>query len=199
MTIGATAAYTYAFRGTKLTLQDYLESIESLPHLGIHHFDLEILQAQHTAIYGNEDNLATLQAALKQHAVHIAGFTAWACLSLIHSTKSEDHERGFELFDSMARIAAKLGATYIHLGSDMIQEYIVTRDEAYVTAPATCFKIPNDVQLSQVLDDYAQRLNQLAQIAEKYHLRFASEPRANSLMYDAYSFLDVHRRAPHPN
>ena len=37
MITGATAAYTYAFRGTDLTLDDYLASIETLPTLGIHH------------------------------------------------------------------------------------------------------------------------------------------------------------------
>ena len=145
-TLGATAAYTYAFRGTRLTLDDYLASIETLPRLGIHNFDLEILQPQHVAIYGSEKNLRTLQATLALNRVKVVGFTAWACLGFIHSTKASDHARGFKLFDQIARIAARLGASYIHLGSDMIHEYIVSRDESYVTAPATDIRIPRSVK-----------------------------------------------------
>lgn len=78
MSIGATAAYTYAFRGTGLTLDDYLARIETLLKLGIHHFDLEILCPNHTAIDGSVENLQKLGKACKQHDVRIIGFTAWA-------------------------------------------------------------------------------------------------------------------------
>jgi len=199
MAVGATAAYTYAFRGTNLTLDDYLLSIETLPALGLHFFDLEILQPQHVAIYGNEANLAKLEAALKQHDVRIAGFTAWACLDFIHSTRPADHEKGYRLFADIARIAARLGASYIHLGSDMIQEYIVQRDQTYVSAPATKIVIPPEVSYRKLLDDYAARLARLAQIAHDHGLKFACEPRANSLIHSADSFLDVQRRAGHAN
>jgi sugar phosphate isomerase/epimerase len=199
MIIGATAAYTYAFRGTNIRLEDYLASIETLPRLGIHHFDLEILQPQHIEIYGSSENLRTLQNTLSAHSVHIAGFTAWACLTLIHSNDPDKHERGYELFSEIAQIAARLNAQYIHLGSDMIGEYITVRDESYVTAPATEFALPEDVPLSGVLDAYATRLNRLAQIAQDNDLRFACEPRANSLIHSADGFLDLYRRAPHEN
>lgn len=199
MRLGATAAYTYAYRGTGMTLEDYLDSIATLPTLGITRFDLEILQEQHVSIYESPRHIALLQAALKEHGVSVAGFTAWACLGLIHTTDPARHERGYALFERIAAIASDLGAAYIHLGSDMIQEYIVSRDQAYVTAPATAVAIPPEVKLGDVLDAYAGRLAGLASIAQRRGLKFAFEPRANSLVCSADSFLDIHRRAGHEN
>ena len=74
MKIGATAAHTFAFRGTKLALEDYLSSIETLPKPGIHYFDLEILQPEHVAIYGSEANLSKLKSGLRRLNVRVAGF-----------------------------------------------------------------------------------------------------------------------------
>src|SRR5687768_3728285 len=102
MKLGATAAYTYAFCGTGMTLDDYLVSIRTLPTLGIRWFDLEILQGQHIPIYEDASNVAALEAGLRDAGVQVAGFTAWACLEFIHSTEKSDHDQGFDLF---ARIA----------------------------------------------------------------------------------------------
>jgi len=153
--IGATAAYTYAFRGTAMNLDDYLVSIKTLPKLGIYNFDLEILQPEHVAIYETKDNIKRLKETLANNKVNIAGFTAWACVELIHSTKEEDHQHGYQLFAKIARIAQDFNAEYIHLGSDMISEYIIERDTTYVAAPVTKIAIPENVSYQNILDDYA--------------------------------------------
>jgi len=197
--IGATAAYTYAFRGTAMDLNDYLVSIKTLPELGIYNFDLEILQPQHVAIYETKDNIKRLKETLANNKVNVVGFTAWACLGLVHSAKKEDHQRGYQLFAKIARIAQDFGAEYIHLGSDMISDYIVQRDTTYVAAPVTKIAIPENVSYQHILDDYAKRLAKLAQIAQDNGLKFSIEPRANSLIFSADSFMDIYRRAHHSN
>ncbi len=199
MKLGATAAYTYAFAGTKMTVDDYVASIATLGELGIGYFDLEILQAQHVPIYQIEENVRRLRDALTEHNVRVAGFTAWACLGDVHSADSNRHKRGYELFDEIAQIASGLGAEYIHLGSDMIQDYIVERHDVYETAPALTVAIPPDICFQKILDDYSGRLSRLAQIAADRGLKFALEPRANSMVCSADGFNDVHRRAGHDN
>jgi sugar phosphate isomerase/epimerase len=197
--IGATAAYTYAFRGTAMSLADYLESIATLPSLGLRWFDLEILREEHVAMYEDEVNARQLVSALERHGVHVAGFTAWACLELIHSADPDDYARGFALFDRVAVIGRRFGASYIHLGSDMIRQYIVERDPTYVTAPPTRIELPDGVSLERVLDEYAGRMRTLAEIASDHGLRFALEPRANSLVHGSDGFVDMVRRVDHPN
>jgi sugar phosphate isomerase/epimerase len=197
--IGATAAYTYAFRGTRMSLDDYLDSIETLPQLGLHWFDLEILREEHIAIYEDDANARQLEASLERHGVRVAGFTAWACLELIHSADPEDHARGFALFERMAAIGRRFSARYVHLGSDMIRQYIVERDPTYVTAPPTRIDLPSGVTLESVLDGYAERVGMLAAIAQDQGLQFALEPRANSLVNGTASFMDLVRRVGHAN
>ena len=197
--IGATAAYTYAFRGTAINLNDYLISIKTLPELGIYNFDLEILQPQHVAIYESKDNIKRLKETLANNKVNVVGFTAWACVGLIHSIKEENQQHGYQLFAKIARIARDFNAEYIHLGSDMISEYIVQRDSTYVAAPVTKVAIPDSLSYQNILDDYAKRLAKLAQIAQDNGLKFSIEPRANSLICGADSFMDIYRRAGHSN
>jgi len=199
MKIGATAAYTYAFRGTGMSLEDYLDSIATLPQLGLNYFDLEILQPQHIPIYEDPDNAARLHDALAEHGVNIAGFTSWLCLEHIHSLDPARHQIGFELFERVASLASKFGAHYMHLGSDMFGEFIQERDEAYVTAPALQLAVPEKLSLPKVVDEYAGRLAKLAAIAEDHGLKFAVEPRANSILYDAHSFQSVWQQAAHDN
>ena len=199
MKIGATAAYTYAFKGTKMGLDDYLESIATLPKLGIRCFDLEILEDHHTAIYSDPANIAKLQRACTEHGVEITGFTAWACVKYIHSLKPSMHQKGFALFKEICAISAQFNCTYIHMGSDMIAEFIVERDPTYTGAPPVKMAVPAEININNVLDDYAGRLNKLAGIAAEHALKFSIEPRANALMSGADSFLDIYRRAGHEN
>ncbi len=199
MVIGATAGYTYAFRGTGISLQDYVDSLESLGRMGIRSFDLEVLQAQHLDLYATEENLARLHQACADSGVEIVGFTAWACLELLHSLRAQDEQACLNLFDRLAGLASRLGARYIHLGSDMIAAFIVERDPTYVTAPATRVSIPPDVDLRDVMMMYARRVGALAEIAGRHGLKFALEPRANALVHNADGFLRLVEHADHAN
>ena len=199
MKIGATAAYTYAFKGNQMGLDDYLESIATLPNLGIKSFDLEILEDQHIAIYADSANIAALKHACVEYGVEIVGFTAWACVKYMHSLKPSMHEKGFALFKEICAISAQFNCTYIHMGSDMIDEFIIERDPTYTSAPPVKMAVPAEINIGNVLDDYAGRLHKLAGIAADHGLKFSIEPRANALISGADSFLDIYRRAGHEN
>jgi len=199
MQIGASAAYTYAFRGTRIELEDYVESIRSLGGLGIRCFDLEVLKPEHISIYSSPKNIDTLKRACRENGVNIVGFTAWACLKWLHSRDPKDHQQAFALFHKIAAIAAELGAAYIHLGSDMVGEYIVSRDDTYETAPAVEVTIPRNTGYPEIMAEYATNLRELARIAANYGLRFALEPRANSLVCTVDSFQNIAREVDHPN
>ena len=197
--IGATAAYTYAFWGTAMNLNDYLVSIKTLPELGVYNFDLEILQPHHVVIYETKDNIKQLKETLTRNKVKVVGFTAWACVELIDSTKEKDHQQGYKLFAKIARIAQDFNADYIHLGSDMIPDYIIEGDNTYVAAPAMEIAIPESISYQHILDSYTKRLAKLAQIAQDNGLKFSIEPRANFLICGADSFMDIYQRAHHSN
>jgi sugar phosphate isomerase/epimerase len=199
MKIGATAAYTYAFKGTQMGLDDYLKSIATLPKLGVKCFDLEILEDQHAAIYADSANITALKSACHEHGVEIVGFTAWACVKYMHSLDPDMHAKGFALFKEICAVSTQFNCAYIHMGSDMIAEFIVKRDPTYASAPPVKISIPTGINFNQVLDDYAARLNKLAGIAADHGLKFSIEPRANALISGADSFLDIHRRAGHDN
>lgn len=199
MKCGATAAYTYAFKGTKMGLNDYLESIATLPGLEIRYYDLEILEDQHTAIYADPANITALKAACIEHGVEIVGFTAWNCVKYIHSLTPSMHEKGFSLFKEVCAVAAQFTCEYIHMGSDMITDFIVERNPTYISAPPVKIEIPATININNILDDYAGRLNKLAEIAAGYGLKFSIEPRANALISGADSFLDMYCRTGHKN
>lgn len=199
MKYGATAAYTYAYTGAEMGLADYVDSLKSLGRMGIGHFDLEILQEKHIPMYLEKENIELLKRTAGDNNVAIAGFTAWVCLKLLHSTDPENNKKALELFTLVSKIASSFGASYIHLGSDMMQEYIVVRDNTYLTAPALDFKIPKGVKLADVLDKYAGNLSKLAEIAKSHGLKFSIEPRANALINSADSFLETYRRVSHDN
>lgn len=199
MKCGATAAYTYAFKGTEMKLSDYLDSLATLPTLGINCFDLEILQDQHISIYTNPDNIKALKHACSVNKIEIVGFTAWACVKYLHSQDQAMHERGYELFKRICAIASDFKCDYVHLGSDMISDFVVERDHTYASAPPLRIVIPNELSYLAVLDAYALRLRKMAQIAAEHSLKFQIEPRANALIAGADSFLDIYRRTEHKN
>lgn len=199
MKLGATAAYTYAFRGTSMTLDDYVDSIQSLPGLGLTCFDLEILRPEHIPIYEDPANAERLRSTLETNGVEVAGFTAWMCLEYIHSIDPARRAEGVALFGRVAELAASFGASYLHLGSDMLAEFITERDPTYVTAPATQVQIPAGIDVTATFRDYGRTLAEMAEVAAANGLKFAIEPRANSMITDAHSFLRAWEVASHPN
>jgi len=196
---GVTAAYTYGYTGPEMGLVDYLDSLRSLGRMGIKYFDLEILQEKHIPIYLEKKNIELLKKTAQENNVTIAGFTAWVCLQFLHSTDPADNKKAFELFTLVSEIASSFNASYIHLGSDMLREYIVSRDETYLTAPALDFKIPRNVKIADIISRYAENLNKLAEIAAGKGLKFSIEPRANALINGADSFLEIYRKVSHKN
>lgn len=199
MHYGATAAYTYAYTGPEMGLNDYVDSFKSLGKIGIRNFDLEILQEKHIPMYLDKKNIEILKNAADANGVNIAGFTAWVCLEFLHSTDPAKNRKGFELFNLVAEIASSFNASYIHLGADMFKEYVISRDQTYLTAPALDFRIPQDIKLADVLDRYAETLKRFAETAQRHGLKFSIEPRANAFISGADSFLEIYQRVSHKN
>jgi len=199
MQLGVTTAYSYASHGLNVSIDDYIENIETLAQLGFKNFDLEIREAPDIPSYEDEQRLGKLLKATRKHEMNIVGFTAWACMEYIHSNLADEHEMGYAVFDRIARVASQFNAQYIQIGADMIHEYVVERDEDDPTAPATHIEIPKDVSLAQVLESYAKRLRCLAEIAASHDLKFALEPRINSLVTGVDAFNDIYEQVQHPN
>jgi sugar phosphate isomerase/epimerase len=194
--LGCTAAYVFAYRNIKMTIDDYMDAIETVGRLGFTALDLEILEDTHIAIY-TPRRIRLLREQAARHRVQLCGFTPWNAQKYLYSLDPSRRRLGFKLFDQECRITRDLGITEVHLGSDIPVELVKSRHGEYKGAP------PSGIRLDKLAWEQVWRLTvntykTANRIALKYGLRFGIEPRANSVIWSADSFLRL-REAVGPN
>jgi len=185
--LGCTAAYVFAYRNTQMTLDDYTEAIESVARMEFDGLDLEILDDTHIPIY-TPQRCRMLRAHARRMGVRLSGFTPWNTQKYLYSLDARRRQRGLALFEQGCRVARDLGIRRVHLGSDVPAELVATRMTEYTGAP------PLRMRWDRLSWSNAWRLTvdtyrQANRVARKHGLRMGLEPRANSMIWSADSFL----------
>ena len=185
--LGCTAAYVFAYRSDKMTIDDYMEAIVSVSQMGFSGLDLEILDDSHIAIY-TPRRIRQLREQAQRHDVKLCGFTPWNTQKYIYSLDANRRRKGFALFEQECRIVRELGITELHLGSDVPVELVKSRHAEYKDAPPSGIAL-DKVSWSKVWTLTVDTYRTANRIARKYGLRFGLEPRANSVIWSVDSFL----------
>ena len=193
--LGCTAAYVFAFRGPNLTIESYLEAIEDMARMGFTGLDLEILEDEHVAIYTDE-RIRALRAHARKHGVAFRAFTLWYAQKYLYSMDPVRRRRGLQLFEEGCRIVRALGIRQVHLGADVPGELATKRSKEYPGGPPMGMLL-GKTSWKKVWDTTVDVYRRAFAIAARHGLRLGVEPRANSVIWSADSFLTL-QAAVHP-
>ncbi len=189
--IGASAGYTFAYYSLESTLERFLWSIDRLSELGFKSYSLEIVEPQHVALYREGAAIERLLERSRQRAVSFSSYIPYHCCTNSTSAREERRKLGVRQFEEGVEIAKELGISVVTIASDWPPEWVSSYSREYTHAPAAEFHVPSSEDYNRVSAGYIAAISECLEIADKHRIRFGLEPRANSLISTADSFLGL--------
>ncbi len=187
--IGASAGYTFAYYGLESTLERFLWSIDRLTELGYKSYSLEILEAHHVGLYKEKGAIDRLLDRSRRTGLNFSSFIPYHCCTNLTSARKERRELGVRQFSEGVEIAKELGILMATIASDWPPEWVSSYRTEYQHAPANEFSVPSAKEYESIWLAHSEAISKCVEIAAKHNMRFGLEPRANSLVSTADSFL----------
>jgi sugar phosphate isomerase/epimerase len=173
------------------SLELFLWSIDRLGEMGYSNYGLEILEPQHTQLYRESGAIDKLLEKSRQTGVEFPSFTIWHCVTNLVSTQKDRRKLGVEQFGEGVEIAKELGIPVVVVGSDWPPEWVSKYTREYEHGPADDFFVTSREDYDHVWSGHREAISECLEIAGKHKIRLCLEPRANSLLSTADSFLRI--------
>jgi len=187
--IGCSPGYTFAHYRLEATLERYLWSIDRVEKLGYKNFGLEILEPEHVALYRQPGAISRILERSYRTGVNLAHFTLWHCCTSLTSSDLDRRKLGVRQFSEGVEIAKQLSIPLVAIGSAWPPEWVRSYSPEYEHAPAAEYFTPSTTEYEHLWTAYSEAMRQCLEIAEKESITLGLEPRANSLVSTADSFL----------
>jgi len=196
--IGVTAGYGFAHFEIKGGFEDYLWCFRRLAELGFQNFNLEILEEDQAELFTPE-RVSAFRTLADSLGIRIPIFTTYFVENDLVSLSAERRSKGLRHFRASLEAAEKLGATTMNLASEFPPELVRAYRPEYKHAPAEKFRIPPEVSWSSIWDNQVEMMRSCADVSAERGMQFSLEPRANSIISTADSFLRLADHVDRPN
>jgi sugar phosphate isomerase/epimerase len=185
--IGASAGYAFAHFGIEGTFEDYLRTVQTVADLGFSHYQIEILEHEHAAMYSPPRRRQWQEAAARA-GIQYSDFCCYSCGPDLASLNAERNRRGLEIWQLSVEIARDMDISLVSMASDWAPELVGSYRSEYVHCPPDAVLWPKGFDWKNYWNAYVRRITECFELAKGAGLTMAYEPRANTVVgnLDAY-------------